>query len=57
MTAMSVAIATRMTGADILKLRKRRGTLIWALLLTLAPLVLFFVVRVCPRSRAGGRIV
>ena len=30
------AIALRMTGADFLKLRKKRSTLIWALVLALA---------------------
>ena len=28
---MSTAIALRMVGADFLKLRKKRGTVIWAL--------------------------
>lgn len=50
MTAMSTAVAARMTGADILKLRKRRSTLIWALLLTLLPLVLYFVVSAVQHS-------
>jgi ABC-type transport system involved in multi-copper enzyme maturation permease subunit len=39
------AIALRMTGADFLKLRKKRGTLIWALVLALGPLLAFFIVR------------
>ena len=34
-----------MTGADFLKLRKKRGTLIWALVLALVPLLIFFIVR------------
>jgi ABC-type transport system involved in multi-copper enzyme maturation permease subunit len=37
-------IAGQMFGADFLKLRKRRSTLIWALVLALAPIVIFFVV-------------
>ncbi len=41
---MSAAIALQMTGADFLKLRKKRGTLIWALVLALLPLVIFFAV-------------
>lgn len=41
---MSTAVALRMTGADFLKLRKKRGTLIWALVLALLPLVVFFAV-------------
>lgn len=50
MTAMSMSIAARMTGADLLKLRKRRSTLIWALLLTLLPLVLYFIVSAAQHS-------
>ena len=41
---MSTAIAAQMVGADFLKLRKKRGTLIWALVLGLAPVVIFFAV-------------
>jgi ABC-type transport system involved in multi-copper enzyme maturation permease subunit len=39
------AIALQMFGADLLKLRKKRGTLIWALVLALAPVVVFFAVK------------
>ncbi len=39
------AIALRMTGADVLKLRKKRGTLAWVLVLALVPVILLFVVR------------
>lgn len=46
----NVAVATQMFGADLLKLRKRRGTLIWALVLTLAPQVIFFAVRAIQHS-------
>ena len=42
---MNATIAAQMTGADFLKLRKKRGTLIWALVVGVAPLVIFFVVR------------
>ncbi|HMD56302.1 MAG TPA: hypothetical protein VKG82_02395 [Solirubrobacteraceae bacterium] len=42
---MSAAIALRMTGADFLKLRKKPGTVIWALVLALAPLLIYFIVR------------
>jgi ABC-type transport system involved in multi-copper enzyme maturation permease subunit len=42
---MSSAIALRMVGADFLKLRKKRSTLIWALVLTVAPLVVYFIVK------------
>jgi ABC-type transport system involved in multi-copper enzyme maturation permease subunit len=41
---MSTAIAAQMTRADFLKLRKKRGTLIWALVLAFAPIVIYFVV-------------
>jgi hypothetical protein len=42
---MSTAIAARMTAADFLKLRKKRGTVIVAALLALLPIVIFFAVR------------
>jgi len=44
------AVALRMTGADVLKLRKKRGTLIWALVLALAPIVIFFLVTAIQHS-------
>jgi hypothetical protein len=47
---MSATIAAQMTGADLLKLRKKRGTLIWALVLALAPILIFFVVSAIQRS-------
>ncbi len=47
---MSTAIAMRMVGADFLKLRKKRGTLIWALVLTIAPLLIFFIVKAVQHS-------
>ncbi|HEV7943324.1 MAG TPA: hypothetical protein VGP17_11045 [Solirubrobacteraceae bacterium] len=47
---MSTAIALRMTSADILKLRKKRSILIWALVLMLAPLVIYFIVKVAQHS-------
>jgi ABC-type transport system involved in multi-copper enzyme maturation permease subunit len=40
------AIALQMFGADLLKLRKKRGTLAWALVLGLAPVIVFFAVTV-----------
>jgi ABC-type transport system involved in multi-copper enzyme maturation permease subunit len=39
------AIALRMTGADVLKLRKKIGTMAWVLVLALAPVVILFVVK------------
>ena len=47
---MSTAIAMRMVGADFLKLRKKRSTLIWALVLALAPLLIFFIVKALQHS-------
>jgi ABC-type transport system involved in multi-copper enzyme maturation permease subunit len=41
---MNATIAARMTGADFLRLRRKRGTLIWALVLALAPILIFFIV-------------
>jgi ABC-type transport system involved in multi-copper enzyme maturation permease subunit len=39
-----------MVSADFLKLRKRRGTLIWSLVLAVLPLIVFFVVRAVQHS-------
>ena len=47
---MSTAVALRMTSADILKLRKKRSILIWALVLVLAPLAIYFIVKVAQHS-------
>ncbi len=47
---MNPAIAIRMVGADFLKLRKKRGTLIWALVLAVAPLVIYFIVKAVQHS-------
>lgn len=47
---MSTTLATQMVGADFLKLRKKRGTLIWALVLALAPLLIFFIVSAAQHS-------
>ena len=40
---MNATVAAQMFGADFLKLRKKRGTMIWALVLALVPLVIFFI--------------
>lgn len=47
---MSAAIAIRMIGADLLKLRKKVGTLAWSLVLVLGPLLIFFIVRAAQHS-------
>lgn len=39
------ALALAMTGADVLKLRRKRGTMIWVIVLALAPVVILFAVR------------
>ncbi len=44
------AIALRMTGADLLKLRKKRGTLIWVLVLALLPVIVLFAVKAIQHS-------
>jgi ABC-type transport system involved in multi-copper enzyme maturation permease subunit len=51
---MSTAIALQMAGADFLKLRKKRGTMIWAFLLALAPVLIYFVVSVLQHSSNPG---
>lgn len=47
-----VTVAAQMFGADFLKLRKKRGTLIWALVLAVAPVLIYFVVAVIQHSAA-----
>jgi predicted nucleic acid-binding Zn ribbon protein len=49
---MNPTIAMRMFGADFLKIRKKRGTLIWALVLALLPVIVFFVVGAIQHSSA-----
>lgn len=51
---MSAAIAWRMTRADLLKLRKKPGTVIWALVLALAPLLIYFIVRAAQHASSPG---
>jgi ABC-type transport system involved in multi-copper enzyme maturation permease subunit len=46
----SVGVAMRMFGADFLKLRKKRGTLIWSMVLAVAPIVIFFAVTAIQHS-------
>ncbi|HEY1457625.1 MAG TPA: ABC transporter permease [Solirubrobacteraceae bacterium] len=41
---MNTTVAAQMTGADFLKLRRKRGTLIWALVLALGPILIYFTV-------------
>jgi ABC-type transport system involved in multi-copper enzyme maturation permease subunit len=44
------AIALGMVDADLLKLRKKRGTLIWVLVLALAPVIVLFTVKAIQHS-------
>jgi ABC-type transport system involved in multi-copper enzyme maturation permease subunit len=44
------AVALRMFDADLLKLRKKRGTLVWLLVLALAPVVVLFTVKAIQHS-------
>jgi ABC-type transport system involved in multi-copper enzyme maturation permease subunit len=45
-----LTIAAQMMSADLLKLRKKRGTVIWALLLAVVPLVIYFIVAAAQHS-------
>jgi len=47
---MSAAIAVQMVGADLLKLRRRRSTLAWSLLLAVGPLLIYFIVAAAQHS-------
>jgi ABC-type transport system involved in multi-copper enzyme maturation permease subunit len=47
---VNATIAAQMTGADMLKLRKKRGTLIWSLVLALGPVLIYFVAAVIEHS-------
>jgi ABC-type transport system involved in multi-copper enzyme maturation permease subunit len=45
-----LAIAAQMFSADLLKVRKKRGTVIWALLLATVPLLIYFIVAAVQHS-------
>lgn len=47
---MNAAIGWRMFGADFLKLRKKRGMIVWALVLAFAPLIIVFAVKAIQHS-------
>jgi ABC-type transport system involved in multi-copper enzyme maturation permease subunit len=51
---MNPALAMRMFGADFLKIRKKRGTVLWALVLAMLPIVIFFVVNAVQHSSNPG---
>jgi ABC-type transport system involved in multi-copper enzyme maturation permease subunit len=44
------AVALRMFDADLLKLRKKRGTLVWVVVLALAPVIILFTVKAIQHS-------
>jgi ABC-type transport system involved in multi-copper enzyme maturation permease subunit len=52
---MNATIAAQMTGADILKLRKKRGILIWSLVLALAPILIYFIATVIEHAGNPGK--
>ncbi|HEV2923145.1 MAG TPA: hypothetical protein VGW98_03865 [Solirubrobacteraceae bacterium] len=49
------AIALRMVDADLLKLRKKRGMLVWALVLALLPVVVLFTVKAIQHSSTPAK--
>lgn len=51
---MNATIAARMTSADFLKLRKKRVTVICSALLTIAPIVIYFIVSVAQHASNPG---
>src|ERR1700691_1041843 len=53
----AVAMAARMFAADFLKLRKKRSTLIWALVIGLAPIVIMFAVTAIEHASDPTKIV
>jgi ABC-type transport system involved in multi-copper enzyme maturation permease subunit len=47
---MNATVATQMAGADFLKLRHKRGIMIWALVLAIAPVLIYFLVATIQHS-------
>jgi ABC-type transport system involved in multi-copper enzyme maturation permease subunit len=47
---MNATVAAQLTGADFLKVRRKRSTVIWASVLALAPVLIFFIVRAAQHS-------
>jgi ABC-type transport system involved in multi-copper enzyme maturation permease subunit len=54
-SSMNATIAAQMTGADILKLRKKRGILIWALVLAIGPPLIFLTVAAIQHASDPGK--
>ena len=51
---MNATIANQMVAADFLKLRKKRSTLIWALVLAMLPVIVFFAVGAIQHASSPG---
>jgi ABC-type transport system involved in multi-copper enzyme maturation permease subunit len=51
---MTPAIALRMFGADFLKIRKKTSTLVWALVLAMLPIIIFYAVNAIEHSSNPG---
>ncbi|HEX3392596.1 MAG TPA: hypothetical protein VHS55_08540 [Solirubrobacteraceae bacterium] len=52
---MNATVAAQMTGADILKLRRKRGILTWSLVLALGPVLIYFVAAVIEHATNPGK--
>ncbi|HXA54363.1 MAG TPA: ABC transporter permease subunit [Solirubrobacteraceae bacterium] len=50
-----LTVARQMFGADLLKLRKKRGPLIWAIVLGWAPILIMFVVKAIQHSSNAAK--
>ncbi|HEY5344503.1 MAG TPA: ABC transporter permease [Solirubrobacteraceae bacterium] len=51
----SLTVAAQMFGADFLKLRRKRGIMIWALVLAVAPILIFFLVSAIQHASNPGK--
>jgi ABC-type transport system involved in multi-copper enzyme maturation permease subunit len=51
----SFTVGAQMFGADFLKLRRKRGIMIWALVLAVAPILIFFLVSAIQHSSNPGK--
>jgi ABC-type transport system involved in multi-copper enzyme maturation permease subunit len=51
---VTAVVALRMTSADVLKLRKKRSTLIWASVIAILPIVIFFAVNAVEHASSAS---
>jgi ABC-type transport system involved in multi-copper enzyme maturation permease subunit len=51
---VNATVVSQMLGAEFLKLRKKRGTVVWATVLALGPLIVFFAVNAIQHSSNPG---